>query len=323
MKQYLILIFSILTLIACETKTQSKIKTVPTDQSTQINISVDTLNIPIQGDLRNVALFRNNFYALFETNRKNTSERFKKMIVFNKKGEVVEDVFLPKEIQDMVYCDLIVSNDSLYVKETQFEKSNLVLGEYVADFSLTNTKNFPIFKDETFNIYSVCNGEFGGTIYFQNKRTKKSYEATSTCPIVVNKIDSQFYVTNSNSVLKVQSPEKLENSNLNFTTYQGSLFTKGVEMLFDSSNFDMDFFIATSFISEKKLLNLYFDKQGAYVGEIENKKMKLLFKFPFKFSAYFNQQLDNRQQVLICYFADDKRGILIIDDKHFNFYRLK
>jgi hypothetical protein len=323
MKQYLLIIFSALTLIACETKTQSKSKSVLTDQSTQINISVDTLNIPIQGDLRNVAWFRNNFYALFETNRKNTSERFKKMIVFNKKGEVIEDVFLPKEIQDMVYCDLIVSNDSLYVKETQFEKSNLVLGEYVADFALTKRKDFPIFKDEAYNIYSVCKGEFGGTIYFQNKKTKKGYEAASTCPIVVNKIDSQYYVTNSNSVLKIQNAERLENSNLNFATHHGSQFTKGVEILFDTSSFDMDFYIATSFISNKKLLILYYDKQETYVGEIENKKMKPILKFPFKFSAYFSQQLYNGQQILICSFANDKKGILIIDDNHFNFYRLK
>lgn len=321
MKQYLLIIFSVLTLIACETKTQSK--SLLTDQSTQINISVDTLNIPIQGDLRNVALFRDNFYALFETNRKNTSERFKKMIVFNKKGEVIEDVFLPKEIQDMVYCDLIVSNDSLYVKESQFEKSNLVLGEYVADFALTKTKDFPIFKDDDYNIYSVCNGEFGGTIYFQNKKTKKGYEAASACPIVVNKIDSEYYVTNSNSVLKIQSPGELENSNLNFSTHQGSRFTKGVEMLFDTSNFEMDFYVITSFVSDKKLLNLYSDKQATYIGEIENKKMKQLSKFPFKFSAHFNQQLDNGQQILFCSFANDENGILIIDGKDFNFYRLK
>jgi hypothetical protein len=323
MKQYLIIIFSVLTFIACETITQSKSKSVLTDQSTQINISVDTLNIPIHGDLRNAAWFRNNFYALFETNRKNTSERFKKMIVFNKKGEVIEDIFLPKEIHDMVYCDLIVNNDSLYVKETQFEKRNLVLGEYVADFALTKTKIFPIFKDEAYNIYSVCNGEFGGTIYFQNVKTKTGYEAASTCPKVVNKIDSHYYVTNSNSIMKIQNPGELENSNLNFSSHQGSQFIKGVEMLFDTSNFDMDFYIATSFIGDNKLLNLYSDKQGTYVGEIENKKMKRLFKFPFKFSTYFNQQLDNGQQILICSFAGNKNGILIIDGKNFNFYWLK
>ncbi len=322
MKRYFTILLSI-TLFACESETQSNHKNVSPDQSVDIKVYIDTLSIPIKGDLVNVAWFRNNFYAMFETSRQNTTARFKKMIVFNKKGEVIEDVFVPMEIQDMVYCDLIVNNDSLYAKETQFEKANLVLGEYVADFTLTKTKDFPNFKDQSYNIYSVCNGEFGGTIYFQNMKTKKSYETASSCPIVVNKIDSQYYVTNSTSILKIPEPQKLENSNLNFKTHQGSQFTKGIETLFDSLDFEMDFGIATSFVSDKRFLNLYSDKQGTYVGEIENKKMKPVYKFPFKFSANFNQQLDNGEQISVCYFADNTRGILLIDGKHFNFYRLK
>jgi len=313
---------SALTLFACKTKTQSNKRGISSDQSAEITISIDTLSIPINGDLRNVAWFRNNFYAMFETSRRNTTERFKKMIVFNKRGEVIEDVFLPKEIEDMVYCDLIVSNDSLYVKETQFEKANLVLGEYVADFILTKTKDFPLFKDDAYSIYSVCNGEFGGTIYFQNKKTKKSYEVASTCPIVVNKIDSQYYVTNSTSILKIQDPAKLTNSNLNFKALLGSRSTKGIETLFDTLDFNTGFNVATSFVSNKKLLHLYSDKQGTYIGEIENTKMKPVYKFGFKFSADFNQQLGNGQQILICYFADNKTGILMINGNHFTFYRL-
>ncbi len=319
MKQYFTIIFSTLILITCKTKTQSKSESISAYQPKYITVS-------IEGDLSKVAWFRNSFYAMFETTRKNTTERFKKMIVFNKKGEFIENVFVPKEIQDMVYYDLIVNNDSLYVKETQFEKNNLVLGEYVADFELTRTKDFPIFKDANYNVYSICNGEFGGTIYFQNTQTKKSYEAASTCPIVVNKINNQYYVTNYlgrmigfASVLKIQDPQDLENSMLNFNAHQGSRFNKGSETLIDTS----DFYIATSFVSDQKLLNLYSDNQGTYVGEIENKKMKPVYKFDFKFSADFNQQLDNGQQILTCNFSDKTNGILIIDGKNFKFYRPK
>lgn len=326
MKQYFIIIFSTLILISRKTKTQSRGDTVASQQPKEIIVSTDTLNIPIEGDLRKVVWFRDNFYAMFETNRMNTTESFKKMIVFNKKGEFIEDVFVPKEIQDMVYYDLIVNNDRLYIKETQFEKTNLVLGEYVADFELTKTKNFTIFKDANYNVYSICNGEFGGTIYFQNSHTKKSYEAASTCPIVVNKIGNQYYVTNylghmagSASVLKIQEPQDLENSTLNFNAHQGSKFNKGVETLIDTS----DFYIATSFVSDQKLLNLYSDKNGTYIGEIENKKMKLVYKFDSKFSVDFDQQLDNGQQILTCYFSDKTSGILIIDGKSFKFYRFK
>jgi len=241
-------------------------------------------------------------------------------------GEFIEDVFVPKEIQEMPHYDLIVDDDRLYTKEAQFEKINLVLGEYVADFKLTKTKDFAILKDDNYNIYSTCNGEFGGTIYFQNIQTKSSYEAASTCPIVVNKIGKEYYVTNYMghmmgfaSVLKIPDPEKLEKSNLNFEAQHGSTFNKGVEVLIDT----MDFYIATSSVADKKLLNLYSDKEGAYIGEIENKKMKPVYKFEFKFSADFNQQLDNGKQILTCYFPDKKSGILIIDGNNFTFYKLK
>lgn len=326
MKQYFFATFSAIALTSCGAKTQLKVDNVSHSQSKEIQISIDSLDISIDGDLIKVVLFRDNFYGMFETNRKNTSGSFKKMIVFTRKGEFIEDVFIPAEIQEMPYYDLIVNNDSLYVKENQFDKINLLLGEYVADFKLTPTKDFTIFKDDTYNIYSTCNGEFGGTIYFQNRQTKKSYEAASTCPIVVNKIDKNYYVTNYMghmmgfaSVIKIPDPEKLEKSNLDFETQHGSMSDKGSQILFDSTGF----YIATSFVVDKKLLHLYSDKQGTYIGEIENKKMKHIYKFDFRFSADFSQQLANGKQILTCYFADKKSGILIIDGSNFNFYKLK
>ena len=326
MKEYFVIIFAVITFISCGTKTQPDDNSHSTNQSNGIQVSIDTLNISLDGNLRKVVLFRDNFYGMFETRRKNTTGSFKKMIVFSKKGEFIEDVLVPSEIQEMPYYDLIVNNDSLYAKETQFEKINLLLGEYVADFKLIATKDFAIFKDDNYNIYSTCNGEFGGTIYFQNKQTKKNYEAASTCPIVVNKIDKNYYVTNYMghmmgfaSVIKIPDPEKLETSSLDFKIQYGSTFNKGVEVLIDTA----DFYIATSFTANKKLLHLYSDEKGTYIGEIENKKMKPVYTFAFKFSAVFNQRLDNGQQVLTCYFPDDKSGILRIDGSHFNFYRLE
>lgn len=326
MKRFFFIIFSAIILFSCRTKNQPNNDNHFSNQLNDIVISIDTLDIPLKGNLRRVVLFRDNFYGMFETNRKNTSGSFKKMIAFNKKGEFVEDVFVPAEIQEMPHYDLLVDNDSLYVKESQFEKINLVLGEYVANFKLTPTKDFAIYKDSNYNIYSNCNGEFGGTIYFQNKQTKMNYEAASTCPIVVNKISKEYYVTNYMghmmgfaSVIKIPDPEKLEQSVLDFKLQHGSTFNKGVEVLIDTT----DFYIATSFTSDKKLLHLYSDEKGTYIGEIENKKIKSLYTFPFKFSAVFNQQLDNGQQVLTCYFPDDKSGILIINGTHFNFYRLE
>ena len=86
----------------------------------------------------------------------------------------------------------------------------------------------------------------------------------------------------------------------------------------------MDFYIPTSFVANKELFHLYSEEQGTYIGKIENGKIKPIHKFDFKFSAHFNQQLDNGQQILTCHFTEDKKnGILIIDGNNFYFYRLK
>jgi len=261
---------------------------------------------------------------MFETDRQNTTRSFKKMIVFNKNGTFIEDVFIPEKIQDMPHYDLIVENNNLYIKESQFEKTNFVLGAYVTDFKLTQTRDLKFYQDETYDIYAVCNGEWGGTIFFQDRITKESFEASSTCPIVINIIDNEYYITNYMghmigfaSVIKIAEPKKLEKSDLNFKKEQGSEYNKGVETLLDT----MDFYISSSFVVDNELLHLYSDEKGTYVGKIENGKMKQIYKFDFNFYAHFNQHLENGKQLLTFYFMDnEKSGLLMIDGKKFQFY---
>lgn len=328
MKINFIILFSLLTLLSCQSQTTNdKDIELSSTNSSDFQVSFDTLNISIDGYLRKVVLFQDNFYGMFETGRKNTSQRFKKMIVFSQNGDFVENVFVPKEIQGMPHYDLIVQNDSLYVKESQFEEINLLLGKYVADFKLTETRDLKFYQDEQYDIYATCNGEWGGTIYFKDKKTNESFEASSTCPIVINKIDGVYYVTNFmghmmgfTSVLKIKDPSKLEKSDLNFDRHEGSRFDKGVETLLDT----MDFYIPTSFVADNQLYHLYADENGTYIGQIENGRIRPIHKFDFIFNAHFNQHLDNGKQLLTCNFKEsDKSGILIIDGKMFQFYRQK
>lgn len=321
MRQYFAVFFAFI-LFSCETKNQNR-KSISMGQSTGITISVDTLVLPINGNLVNVAWFRNNFYAMFETRRQNTTACFKKMIVFDKKGKFIEDVFIPEKIQNMVYCDFIVNNDSLYIKETQFEKTNLILGEYVADFALVKTRDFSNFKDELYNVYFVCHGEFGAAIRFQDKKTKISYGTDSPCPIVVNKLDSKYYATNSTVIFKVSEPQKLAKLDSDLKVNNTDKFGKNIEIVLDSSNFIANFGVMTSFVSNEKLLSLYSDNNGSYIGEVNNKQLRPVYKFPFKFSAHLNQQISAKEQVLTCRLSNNRSGILVVDGRNFNFYIIK
>jgi len=328
MKKLTIVLFSLLIMLYCKSQTNEKVNSLKSESlSNDFQITVDTLNISIDGDLRKIVLFKGNYYGIFETARKNTSQSFKKMIVFSPQGDFIEDAFVPEEIQDMFHYDLRVENDSLLIKESQFEKHNFVLGTYVADFIKTKTRELKFYEDEFFDVYASFNGEWGGTIYFKNKKTNEIYEAASTCPFVINKIDNEYYVTNylkhlagHTSVLKIADPTKLEKSDFNLNRHKGSQYIKGVETILDTINF----YIPTSFVADEQLFHLYSDDNGSYIGKIENGKIRPVYIFDFIFHAHFCQHLDNGKQLLTCNFKDsEKSGMLIIDGGKFKFYRQK
>lgn len=50
------------------------------------------------------------------------------------------------------------------------------------------------FEDSTYLVFSSCFGEFGGTIYFYNKKQKKIYFTEATCASTVYKADNKFMV---------------------------------------------------------------------------------------------------------------------------------
>jgi hypothetical protein len=290
----------------------------------EIEISIDTLKISMNGRLRKVALFKDNLYCMFESGRENTSRSFKKMIVIDKKGDFIEDVFIPEGIQDMSYYDIVIENDSLFLKRTQFDEETFLLGKYVADFKQIERRNFSRYQDSSYKVFATCNGEWGGTIFFKDLQTEEVYEASSTCPIVINKINGDYYVTNYMGhmigfagVLKIPDPRKLHKSEFNFDTHQGSQYHEGVVTLLDT----MDFYIPTSFVVNGELRHLYSDEIGTYIGKIENGKVIPIYKFDFKFYAHFNQQDENGRQVLSFNIPESEdKGVLIIEQGKLKFY---
>jgi hypothetical protein len=290
-------------------------------------IKKDTFDFSINGDLRKVTYFNEKYYCMFQTKRENTSGNFKKMVILNNKGEFIEDVFVPGGIQSMYYYDIRIENDSLFLQRAQHDEENFVLGKYVANFQPTETRAFKTYEDEQFNVYSTCRGEWGGTVFFQDKMTMELYEGSSTCPIVVNKIKDEYFVTNYMghmigfaSVNKISNPKNLSKSNWDFKRRFGSENRKGIEKVLDT----MDFYIPTSFVVKDKLLHIYNDDNGTYIAEIENEEMKPIYTFDFKFSPQFNQQLANGKQILTFDVAKTgKDGILIIDGNNLNFKFLR
>jgi len=331
MRRLHIIAIAILTfMVSCGTEDSQRVqeltKTTLTGQALPegIEINLDTLDVSMNGRLRKAVLFQDKFYCMFETGRENTSGSFKKMIVIDKGGAFVEDVFIPEGIQGMFYYDMFIEDDSLFLKRTQFDEETFLLGKYVADFQQIERRNFSIYQDSSFKVYATCNGEWGGTIFFQDLKTKEVFETASTCAMVVNKIGNTYYVTNymghmmgHSSILEIADPTKLQKSQLNFDTRQGSRSHQGVQDLMDSTRF----YIPTSFVVHGELRQLYSDEEGSYIGKIEKGKIVPIYKFDFVFYPNFNQQDSEGRQVLGFNIPQsESKGILVIDQGKLNFH---
>lgn len=296
-------------------------------QTPDITVIRDKFDIRERGSLSKVEIFQDKFFCVFATTRKNTWIAFNRMIVLSSSGQFIEDVFLPWEIVNMSRYDLIVEQDSLFIKHNELAKYTYALDPYVPHFKQVADKKFNIYQDNNYNISSECRGEYGGTIYFENKHTSTKYEGSATCPVVVNKIGNTFYVTNylghlsgSSSVLKIEEPERLAKVDSDSKIYGGSKHYQGIETLLKAR----DIKISTSFVIDNKLVHLYTDDEGTYLCKIDNQKLNAFYKFDFRFDATLNQQLSGGKQVLTCHFKDtNKFGILIIDGNRFTFHEFQ
>jgi hypothetical protein len=73
------------------------------------------------------------------------------------------------------------------------------------------------FQDENYYVRRTCSGEFGGSIWFRNKKTEIEYSCSATCPVTVNKIDNNYIVTTSlshfrgfSSVFLIENPDSMD-----------------------------------------------------------------------------------------------------------------
>lgn len=140
------------------------------------------------------------------------------------------------------------------------------------DFKRINS-NF--FEDENYVVRKTCRGEFGGSVFFKNKKTGTEYSCNATCPVVVNKIDGKYIVTNTlahligvSEVIQIDNPDSM----LVFKRNGGdneSGSTKGSRQLLDTTKI----LILISFPYAGELYHITTDFEKTYVSKIENKKL--------------------------------------------------
>lgn len=262
--------------------------------SQEISIEIDTLELSIYGQLTETAVFEDNFYFIFQSNRRNTSESFKSMKVFDLNGNFIENVFLPLSAISMPYYDLRINSQRLYLKqESSFSEKTFLLEKYVANFNQISDTLVNIYEDSNFRIYPNCWGEWGGSTYFENKDDGKVYEFSSSCTYNYEKASSDYLLTNRKEILVISDPTELHESQLTFDRSYLDKQNQGVDTLFKS-----EFDLYTTLEADNELIVIYGDSTNTHVGKLHDQELTPIYNFghPYRFSNWFN---DNQTDVQI------------------------
>ncbi|MFK8058640.1 MAG: hypothetical protein AB8B78_00955 [Polaribacter sp.] len=153
------------------------------------------------------------------------------------------------------------------------------------------------FEDENYIISGTCRGEWGGSVWFENKKTGKIYSCQSACPKSVNKIENNYIITNSlahmsgySEIIRVNNPENLDifkkpkprkDKNGN-SMYFGEDFEsksrKGVKVLWTKD----EILTLLSFHYKTTLYHVMTFDNSTYLTKIENGELKTVDKISEK-----------------------------------------
>jgi hypothetical protein len=145
------------------------------------------------------------------------------------------------------------------------------------------------FEDEDYVVSKTCSGEWGGSIWFKNKETGIIYSCEATCPVAINKIDGNYFVSNSlahlagfSELIEIEDPKAMELFVLpkprkitgkmiyRYIGDDESKSKEGVKEIWKAYNV----LALTSFQYKGKLYHIIGDKDyKTYVSTIENGEM--------------------------------------------------
>jgi len=247
-----------------------------------LTISIDTISVNIKGNIQQAIKYKNKYYCFFNENKPYGGFDLH-FYLLSEKGIVEKEILVPFELQES-YLDLHIRNDSILVKD-YYRHTTFFLDTIKHEWRKTKEVDDLIFEDEDYYVTHLDFGEWGGSIWFRNKRDGNVYEMASSSNPIVNKIMNRYYVTLPNRVIEIEDPAKMKKSKPD-SCYKvietkkwswGSFSNKGTNFLYIDSTLrtrnDKDFHVATSFVFNNSLINLCIDSNVIVLSKIENGKM--------------------------------------------------
>lgn len=188
-----------------------------------------------------------------------------------------------------------------------------------------------LYNDPKYEVWKTCSGEWGGSVYFKNKKSGKIYYAEATCPVSVNKINNKYYISNSLShlfgssdILEINDPEKMEQTTKTplyhpdiITREYESHSSKGTKKLIDT----VGAVIMSSFVYKQKLYSilLNYSSTQATISELRDNKFYTIKEIDtdlFSDHPLIIKESETHQKI---YLQQPRSGILEIKENKIKF----
>ncbi len=161
-----------------------------------------------------------------------------------------------------------------------------------------------LYEDETYISFCDCHGEWGGTVYFYDKATKKTYFTEATCANSILKEDNKYFIlshlghgTGSSELKEISNPTQLSQidlKNINKTVNGEALgytdksnVAKKVFNYYDIQTF-------SSFEYQSRTLYMVYWKETTFLAEIENNTIEIV-------NPLFNKELYTHEPITTLY----------------------
>jgi hypothetical protein len=247
------------------------------------------------------------------------------IIVIRLKDNLIDASYTDNS-KELKLTNLYLKNDTLIgISQTRNKTKSYYLNDKFIWTALKNPFNAPpIFEDDRYIVTSSCSGEWGGSIYFLDKKTNKKYESIAACVVNVVKVDDSYNVTAAlahmsgfGNVFDVANPLLLTKYNRDYLKGKKTIYVgdneaksrKGTKQLVDSVGIES----LSSFIYQNKIFYLVSKKNETLITTIKNKKFVTLDKMS-DFSMWSYNPINRRypEETIYSFSNYDSSGFIRI-----------
>ncbi|MFV0483738.1 MAG: hypothetical protein ACK5MG_06560 [Bacteroidales bacterium] len=270
-KIYLILLISLWLSLSTKGNTNS--------DTSDFEIFRDTIFINIKGEMTHALKHKDKLYVLFKQKTlHNYGGNAKRCLYIFSDGQLDTSINCPRRAET-AYLDLYEKNDSI-ILQPYMDKQSYYLDIENKQWNKLDETDDLIFDDDTFSVYSLDFGEWGGKTWFKEKKNGHEYILDAKTPLI-NKIDKSYFLTSSNNIIEIENPRLLHrcDSSISYRNIEPSgKYTSwhskqiGFTSVYQDTTI-YDFFdrnrarIASSFVWDKELLHIYETDSAIYLAK--------------------------------------------------------